>query len=163
MKEDSVTSLLTTYLEPEAILLGLEADSDVEVIRRLGARLEALGRVRASFVPAVLAREATMPTGLPLGGEANVAVPHTDPEHVIGAALALATLARPVSFANMEDPEERLAVRVVFLMALDDKSKQIDMLQKIAETIQKPATIAALGEALTIAEAMAVLDAPAAP
>jgi len=161
MKDDRVTSL-TTYLEPEAILLGLEAESDAEVIRRLGACLEALGRVKASFVPAVLAREATMPTGLPLGGEANVAVPHTDPEHVIGAALALATLARPVSFANMEDPAERLAVRVVFLMALDDKSKQIDMLQKIAETIQRPAAIAALGEARTVAEAIAVLDASAA-
>lgn len=157
-----MTSRLTDYLEPGAILLGLEADSDAEVIRHLGARLEALGRVRASFVPAVLAREATMPTGLPLGGEANVAVPHTDPEHVIGPALALATLAVPVSFANMEDPDERLPVRVVFLMALDDKSKQIDMLQRIAETIQKPATIAALGEARTVADAIAILDATAA-
>lgn len=155
-------SRLTTYLEPGAILLGLEADSDAEVIRRLGARLEALGRVRPSFVPAVLAREAAMPTGLPLGGTANVAVPHTDPEHVLAPSLALATLARPVAFANMEDPNERLPVSVVFLMALDDKSKQIDMLQSIAETIQAPAAIAALGRARSVAEAVAVLDARAA-
>ncbi|MDA4633637.1 PTS sugar transporter subunit IIA, partial [Escherichia coli] len=70
---------------------------------------------------AVLAREAALPTGLPLGLDNNVAIPHTDPEHVLKPGLAMATLCRPVAFCNMEDPEEKLQVSVVFLMALNDK------------------------------------------
>ncbi|MGH6762822.1 MAG: PTS sugar transporter subunit IIA [Phyllobacterium sp.] len=148
---------LMNYLSPEAIILGAEAGSDEAVIRLLAGRLESLGLVHPSFVEAVLAREAKLPTGLPLGGDNNVAIPHTDPEHVIRPALAFATLASPVTFSNMEDPEEKLPVRVVFLMALNDKDKQIEMLQEIAGTIQSPQSIAALIAAQTIDDVRAVL------
>lgn len=135
---------LMNYLDPEAIVLGVEAETDQEVIRLLAERLHSLGYVKPSFAEAVLAREAQLPTGLPLGTDNNVAVPHTDPEHVLKPGLAFATLARPVSFANMEDPDEKLPVRLVFLMALNDKDKQVEMLQQIAGTIQSPETIDAL-------------------
>jgi PTS system galactitol-specific IIA component len=135
---------LMNYLEPEAIVLGLKAATDQDVIRILAGRLESLGYVKPSFAEAVIAREARLPTGLPLGGENNVAVPHTDPVHVLKPGLALATLVDPVLFSNMEDAEEKLKVKVVFLMALNDKDMQVEMLQKIAGTIQSPEVIAAL-------------------
>lgn len=148
---------LMNNLNPGAIVLGVEAESDQAVIRLLADRLEKLGYVHPSFVGAVLAREAVLPTGLPLGGDNNVAVPHTDPEHVIRPGLALATLVKAVSFSNMEDPDEKLAVRVVFLMALNDKDKQIEMLQEIAATIQSPQSIAALVNARSVEDVRAVL------
>jgi PTS system galactitol-specific IIA component len=135
---------LMNYLEPEAIVLGLKAATDQDVIRILAGRLESLGYVKPSFAEAVIAREARLPTGLPLGGENNVAVPHTDPVHVLKPGLALATLVDPVPFSNMEDAEEKLKVKVVFLMALNDKDMQVEMLQEIAGTIQSPEVIAAL-------------------
>ncbi|EJM98848.1 PTS sugar transporter subunit IIA [Phyllobacterium sp. YR531] len=135
---------LMNYLDPGAILLGVEAKSDQEVIRLLAERLHSLGYVKPSFAEAVLAREAQLPTGLPLGGDNNVAVPHTDPEHVLKPGLAFAALTAPVSFSNMEDPDEKLPVRLVFLMALNDKDKQVEMLQEIAGAIQSPETIDAL-------------------
>ncbi len=135
---------LMNYLDPGAIVLGLKAATDHDVIRILADRLQALGYVKPSFADAVIAREVMLPTGLPLGGDNNVAVPHTDPEHVLRPGLALATLVEPVSFSNMEDPDEQLQVSVVFLMALNDKDKQIEMLQEIAGTIQSPEIISAL-------------------
>jgi PTS system galactitol-specific IIA component len=135
---------LMNYLDPGAIVLGLKAATDHDVIRILADRLQALGYVKPSFADAVIAREVMLPTGLPLGGDNNVAVPHTDPEHVLRPGLALATLVEPVSFSNMEDPDEKLQVSVVFLMALNDKDKQIEMLQEIAGTIQSPEIISAL-------------------
>jgi len=135
---------LMSYLDPGAIVLGLKAATDQDVIRILADRLSALGIVKPSFADAVIAREVMLPTGLPLGGDNNVAVPHTDPEHVLRPGLALATLAEPVLFSNMEDPDEKLRVSVVFLMALNDKDKQIEMLQEIAGTIQSPEIISAL-------------------
>ena len=157
MRRADLARTLMNYLSPEAIVLGAEAATDKAVIRLLAGRLESLGTVHQSFVEAVLAREATLPTGLPLGLENNVAIPHTDPEHVIKPALALATLASPVIFSNMEDPDEKLPVRIVFLMALNDKDKQIEMLQEIAGTIQSPQTIASLIAAQTVEDIRAVL------
>ncbi|MEP7456887.1 PTS sugar transporter subunit IIA [Phyllobacterium sp. SB3] len=148
---------LMNYLDPGAILLGVEAKSDQEVIRLLAEQLHSLGHVKPSFSDAVLAREAQLPTGLPLGTDSNVAVPHTDPEHVLKPGLAFATLATPVLFANMEDPDEKLPVRLVFLMALNDKDKQVEMLQQIAGTIQSPETIDALIKSKSVEDVLRLL------
>jgi PTS system galactitol-specific IIA component len=148
---------LMNYLDPGAIVLGLKAATDQDVIRILADRLSALGYVKSSFADAVIAREVMLPTGLPLGGDNNVAVPHTDPEHVLRPGLALATLVEPVLFSNMEDPDEKLQVRVVFLMALNDKDKQIEMLQEIAGTIQSPEIISALIQSKSVEDVSRLL------
>ncbi len=148
---------LMNYLDPGAIVLGLKAATDHDVIRILADRLQALGYVKPSFADAVIAREVMLPTGLPLGGDNNVAVPHTDPEHVLRPGLALATLVEPVSFSNMEDPDEKLQVSVVFLMALNDKDKQIEMLQEIAGTIQSPEIISALIQSKSVEDVSRLL------
>ena len=69
---------LIDHIDPEAILLGVDADTSEAVIRQLASRLETLGYVKPSYADAVVKREQTMPTGLPLGLADNVAVPHTE-------------------------------------------------------------------------------------
>src|SRR5690606_40789485 len=90
-----------SLLHPEAIFVNLDAADSTAVITELGNRLLKLGAVKEGFVEATLAREASMPTGLPLMGEFNAALPHVDIEYVNRPALALATLTRPVIFKNM--------------------------------------------------------------
>ncbi|MBX8812303.1 PTS sugar transporter subunit IIA [Pseudochrobactrum algeriensis] len=131
------TSLFNS-LTADAILLGVEAKTNEEVIRLLASRLHQLGYVKDSYADAVVKREQSMPTGLPLERSDNVAVPHTDPEHVLKAAIAMATLKTPVDFANMEDPDETVGVGTVFLLAINDKDKQIETLQSIMGAIQSP-------------------------
>jgi PTS system galactitol-specific IIA component len=126
---------LADLLESDALLPQLVAHSQADVINALADRLERSGKVHRSYAAAVLSRETLMPTGLPLE-TIHVAIPHTDPVHVIAPAVAVATLVDPVTFASMEDPEEALAVRVVFLLALNDKHRQLAMLQQIATLIQ---------------------------
>ncbi|AMS40964.1 PTS sugar transporter subunit IIA [Aminobacter sp. NyZ550] len=148
---------LMNFLDPQAIALGVEAQDNEAVIRLLAGKLEALGYVRPSYAGAVVRREATMPTGLPLGYALNVAIPHTDPEHVLKPGIALAVLRKPVDFANMEDPDEAVPVGYVFLLAINDKDKQIDMLQEIMDTIQSEAALASLSNARSIEDIGAVL------
>jgi len=131
-----------------------------EAISVLGRRLEERGLVKPTFVAAAVERERTMPTGLPLGDDINVAVPHTDPEHVLRPGLALATLAQPVLFGSMDDPEQMIPVRVVFVMALSERKAQIEMLQSIAEVIQDRKTLDALLAARTVPEVLTALGAP---
>ena len=148
---------LMNHIDPEAIVLGVDTDSREAVIRLLAEKLQAAGYVKDSFADAVLAREASMPTGLPLGHAVNVAVPHTDPEHVLKPGIALATLKKPVAFANMEDPDEPVEVGLVFLMALNDKDRQIEMLQEIMATIHSEEAIAGLMQASSVYDVAAVL------
>ncbi|MBN9275385.1 MAG: PTS sugar transporter subunit IIA, partial [Mesorhizobium sp.] len=62
-----MATTLMEFIDPAAIVLGAEAGDSEAVIRLLGGKLEALGYVKPSFVEAVLRREASLPTGLPLG------------------------------------------------------------------------------------------------
>ena len=145
-----------SILSPQAMCLGMSARTSDEVIRLLGERLIALGKVKADYPDALISRESTMPTGLPLG-TINVAVPHSDPVHVVAPAIALATLEEPVSFGSMDDPEDRIPVQIVIALALTDKDAQIEMLQAVAGFIQNPEALAALAEARTPEEAFSAL------
>lgn len=148
---------LIEHIDPQALMLGIEAASSETVIRLLAARLEELGYVKPSYADAVVQREAALPTGLPLGQAVNVAIPHTDPEHVIRPGVALGVLSAPVDFANMEEPDETVPVGIVFLLAINDKDKQIDMLQEIMEAIQDPATLGRLAAARSADEVRSLL------
>lgn len=148
---------LTSFLDLSTTFVGLDVADRDEAIALLGQRLEGRGLVRPTFVQAAIERERTLPTGLPLPDGVNVAVPHTDPEHVLRPGLAVATLARPVPFGSMDDPEQLIPVSVVFVMALSERKAQIEMLQSISEVIQDRKALDGLLAARTPAEVLAAL------
>lgn len=132
------------FLVPGSVALHYAASDSKDVITHLGNLLFDAGYVRESFVDAALDRESRLPTGLPLSGDVNVAIPHTEVEHVIKPGLAMATLSAPVTFQNMISPEEAVPCRLVFVMALDQPKAQIEMLQEIAGILQNPSLINSL-------------------
>lgn len=129
------------FLVPEAVALHYAAVESKDVISHLGKCLLDAGYVRESFVNAALDRENRLPTGLPLSGDINAAIPHTEVEHVLKPGLAMATLTVPVTFQNMVTPEEAVPCRLVFVMALDQPKAQIEMLQEIAGVLQNSVII----------------------
>jgi PTS system galactitol-specific IIA component len=156
--EHTLTQTLSDFLVPEAVDLGIDAGDASEVIRRIGARLLQAGYTRESFTEAVLEREKTIPTGLPLSGKYNAAIPHTDVEHVRKPGIGMATLVRPVVFKNMVSPEEIVEVRLVFVLALDQPKSQIEMLQEVAQVLQRPEVVAALMEAQNLEQVHVALQ-----
>ncbi|HZW03809.1 MAG TPA: PTS sugar transporter subunit IIA [Anaerolineaceae bacterium] len=148
---------LSQLLAPQAILLRNDAQDSSDVICRLGGLLHQQGCVTDGFIDATLKREASMPTGLPLGGEYNAAIPHVDLEYVRRPAIALATLARPVIFRHIVMPEEEVPVQLVIMLALDQPKSQIDALQQVADLLQNPDAVAGLMAALTPEEVLTLL------
>ena len=134
-------------LEPKGVLLSAKVKESSEVIRLLGEELFKEGYVKESFIDAAIDRESRLPTGLPLAGGINAAIPHTDIEHVLKPGLALATLAEPITFRNMAIPDSNVEVSLVFLLALEQPKAQIEMLQEIAGVLQAPDVVAALMQA----------------
>jgi PTS system galactitol-specific IIA component len=129
------------FLVPGSVALRFTAHDSKEVISHLGNLLFNAGYVRDSFVDAALDRESRLPTGLPLSGDVNAAIPHTEVEHVLKPGLAMATLTTPVNFQNMVMPEEAVPCRLVFVMALDQPKAQVEMLQEIAGILQDQVVI----------------------
>ena len=138
--------------------MGLEATTSEEVIRELGGKLRDQGYVKDNFVEAALEREANLPTGLPLGGEYNAAIPHVDIEYVNKSALGLATLKQDVVFYNMVESDEEVPCRLVIMLALDQPKSQIEMLQSVAAVLQNPDTISKLVHAETTEEIFEILS-----
>jgi PTS system galactitol-specific IIA component len=132
---------LGNLLVKSAILINYPAKDAEDIVSALGGCLLKAGFVKDTFVEAALTREKTMPTGLPLNGSINAAIPHTDVEHVLKAGVAMATLTDPIQFQNMAQPDDSVDVRLVFLLALDKPKAQIEMLQEIAGILQNSTLI----------------------
>ena len=152
-----MTSKLIEYLVTEAIMLDADVSSAEEIIRSLSKKLMDVGYVRDTFADAAVARESSIPTGLPLGGMINAAIPHTEIEHVLKPGVGMATLKKPVIFQNMISPEESVEVRLVFILALNQPKSQIEMLQEVAGVIQDPKLVMDLVNAKTTEQVMAAL------
>lgn len=149
---------ISDFLHPEAIILQMDAKNSEDVIRNLGEKLYSLGFVKDNFVKATLEREAKMPTGIPLGGDVNAAIPHVDIEFVNKSALGLATLRQPVVFYNMVENDVEVPCRLVIMLALDAPKSQVEMLQEVAGILQQPEIIKALMAARTPEEVFTALS-----
>jgi PTS system galactitol-specific IIA component len=135
-------------LSADLCIAGLVADSSDGVVRALAQKLLAAGRVRPSFEMAALAREKRSPTGLPFPGQ-GVAMPHAEPEHVVMPAIAVASLAKPVSFRQMGAPGVKLDVSLVVMPALTDKEQAAGELARLVGLLQDETLRRALVQAET--------------
>lgn len=121
----------------DAAIARLDAADDQSVLAALAERLTAAGHVTETFAAAVRDRERQYPTGLPT--LVPCAIPHTDPQRVRRSGLAVATLARPVSFGVMgTSEEERLDVELVIMLVLGDGHSQVGALQHLVSRLHDP-------------------------
>jgi len=120
-------------IDSSLVALSCQAESDTEILDMLASRLEAGERVHQSFGSALTARERQFPTGLPVSG--GVAIPHTDPNHVIHDSIAIATLSRPVPFREMAGGGV-LDVSLVVVLALGDADSHLGLLQRVLKAVQ---------------------------
>ncbi|MBC7264363.1 MAG: PTS sugar transporter subunit IIA [Chloroflexi bacterium] len=123
-------------LKPEHVLTDLHASNPKEAIRKLTRPLVQSGHVESAFAKDVWEREQTFPTGLPTQPLA-VAIPHADPDHVKQSAISIGVLRSPVRFRQMgTDGSVVLEVRLIFLLAIKEREKQVELIQQLVSVIQ---------------------------
>ncbi|MFA0441280.1 hypothetical protein BCU70_14820 [Vibrio sp. 10N.286.49.C2] len=137
----------------ELLVSSLNASTSEEVLRQLANVLTEHGYVKASFSDAIVAREGIFPTGL--GG---LAIPHTDREHTITDAIAVAVLSHPVEFVMMGSEDEVCLVSVVFMLAMSSNDAQIETLQTIMGYAQSREALEALTRSAGVDEMYQVLS-----
>lgn len=141
--DESAPGLL---LVPELVLLGEPATTDEGIIRRLSEHLYRNGMVHASHADATVERERVYPTGLELGA-VNAALPHTDAEHVVHNAIAVAVPTAPITFHHMADPDVLTDVGVVIMLAINHKDGMVPLLARLALMLQDGTTLPAMASA----------------
>lgn len=123
-------------MDVDLIELQLDVENYQEVIHTLGQKMLDNGYVKDTYIDAVLKREQSLPTGLDLGS-IGVAIPHTDEGlHVNLSHIAVGVLKHPVKFGSMVDPQEKLNVYIVLLLAVKDQNIQIRLLKKLMTVFQ---------------------------
>jgi len=139
-------------------LYPLETETKEKTIEALANLLFSNGFVKESYINGVLSREKDYPTGLPTS-EMGVAIPHTDSIHVNQQAVAVGILKNPVPFGIMGDSEgSTIDVKLIFMLAVPDKDKVMQVLEQVMEIMQKPEFLRSLVETTDKSTLITMLD-----
>lgn len=133
-------------LRQDLVVRDLEASSDQGAIEKLATFLHEKGLVKESYIHAIMEREKVFSTGLPTGS-IGVAIPHTDVEHVNEAAVAIGILKDPVPFTVMASEDDKVDVKVMFMLAVKEPHAQIELLQTLMGVLSDPALLESISEA----------------
>ena len=142
----------------EHILIRVDAKDARDAIHKLTAPLVETGHVMSEFAEDVWKREQSFPTGLPTQPFA-IAMPHADPDHVNGSAVCIGVLKDPVRFAQMgTDGSISLDVHLLFMLAIKEQEKQVEMIQQLMALIQSASLLEGLSEAKDSGEALILIQ-----
>lgn len=133
-----------------------ERDSP-SVITYLCERLAEKEYINGKYLQEVLKREVIHPTGLPTLPYGS-AVPHANPIGVKKTGIALAILRDPISFYAMDNPKNKIDVRLVFLMTFMD-GNQVAMLRWISNVISNQSIVKTIAESETSDQAYNAIEA----
>jgi len=123
------------WTNEKLIITNMEVKNAEMAIRTLAGVLLEQGYVRSSFENAILAREEVYPTGLPTSGF-HVAIPHTDPEHVIQPAMAFGVLSAPVEFKEMGNPDSVVNIDLICMLAITKADAMVELLGTLVQIFQ---------------------------
>jgi PTS system galactitol-specific IIA component len=130
----------------DLVLDGVNASNVPDLLREMAQVLVDKGYCAPGYVTAVLEREASHPSALPMPAH-KIAIPHADSTHVHRSAMVFARLRNPVEFRSMGNPEERLQVSMVSMFALKEKNRIGDLLETLITVYQQEEILNAIYDA----------------
>lgn len=104
---------------------------------QLSEMLHSKGYVKESYAESILAREERHPTGLMVEDLVNIAIPHTDVEHVLQPSMVVVKNQKnPFRFFRMDDPDQEIPVEVVFLLVVKESDGYVNFLAALTNLFQ---------------------------
>jgi len=131
-----------------------------DALRRLSKVFIADGLAEPEFTDGILKREILYPTGLRLEDGTGVAIPHTDCDKVIRSQIGFMSLEKPVIFTQMGgEPEDKVEVRMIFMLCLKEAHEQLDTLQNLMSLFQNQEQMAELYQCSDVETYMKIIAA----
>ncbi|MFK3661486.1 PTS sugar transporter subunit IIA [Scandinavium sp. NPDC088450] len=143
-------STISEFISPSLITLKAAYDCQEDFFKHSFQALYLQEYVEASYLNKIVAREKEYPTGLVAAG-LNIAIPHTDPQHIKKPFIAITQLATPLPFFVMGTTDERVDVDWIFSLGVTQAENQIFLLQTLMSIFSHHERVEAL-KALTSAD-----------
>lgn len=116
-------------LSKDLVFLDVEHETSDEFLNSISDELLEKGYVKESFKDAILKREEEYPTAI--GTEKyNLAIPHTDSEHVNKPGIAFVRLKKECKFKEMCTNND-INVNMAFVLLVTKKEEQVSLLSKL--------------------------------
>lgn len=107
------------------------------LLRELSVVLQEKGYVKETYQESILNREKMHPTGLMVEDLINIAIPHTDVEHVLKPSMVVVKHSSDsFKFYRMDDPEIEIPVDVVFLLVVKESEGYVNFLAALTNLFQ---------------------------
>lgn len=148
---------LLDLLSKSLIVPSLAVSDADGCIRALVRAMADEGHALPEYAEDVIRRERTFPTGLPTKPVA-VAMPHADPDYLQRSCVAIGISEVGVPFGQMgTDGDVQVNARLIFLLGIKEREKQVDMIRELMALIQNESLLASLAEASDAATAWDLL------
>ena len=113
----------------------MECSTKEEFFQQVHDKVFGLGYVTEDFNKKILEREGIFPTALNLG-EYGVAIPHTDAEYIKEEFISICTFKDSIELSSMEDQNEKVQVKLAFVLGLNQPHNQLQVLTELMSIIQ---------------------------
>ncbi|MBS4210477.1 PTS sugar transporter subunit IIA [Bacillus sp. FJAT-50079] len=132
--------MLKQYLHGDLVFLDQKYNDYEGLLSKIMETLVSNNYVEKEFEEALIEREREFPTGLQLDGYA-VAIPHGGAQYVKQDFISLVTLKNPITMNRMDNPQESLAVDVLFIIGFGNSETHLSCLKELMGLIQDPKVI----------------------
>lgn len=120
----------------ELTVLDLDAETPDQIFDVMGKRFEELGYVNERYIPSIKKRESMYPTALPTEPY-PIAIPHTEADAIVKPFIAPVRLKNTISWGDMSDPDNKLDVKVAFMLGFYEPGAHIELLQILMHNFQR--------------------------
>lgn len=113
----------------ELVSINVEVDSEEQLFSYVAKKLKEGRYVKESYFEGITKREEEFPTGL-ITKKLNIALPHSDPEHIIEPFIYIVRINDDVTVKQMGDNQE-MKVKDFFFLGIKEPSGQVGVLQSL--------------------------------
>lgn len=121
--------------EEDQVVFFNDKTSFKNVIETLSENLIKKDLVKPEYPKEVILREKKFPTGLPTR-PFGVSIPHTDAKWTNHNAISIGVLKHPIKQVIMGSNDTEVDIDIVFMLALDQSNKQLNILSKLMTVFQ---------------------------
>ena len=120
----------TALFKPELVFFDMECKDREDFFQQLHDKLDAMGYIKDTWLEGITTREKNYHTGLRCEA-AEIAIPHTDPQHLEKPYIAIVKPKTPIRFEHMAGAGEDVDAQLIINLGVQRDGGQVGVLQNL--------------------------------
>ena len=120
----------TALFKPELVFFDMDCKDRDDFFNQLHDKLDAMDYIQDTWYEGITTREKNYPTGLRCEA-AEIAIPHTDPQHLKKPYIAVIKPKNPVCFEHMAGVDSDVDAQLIINLGVERDGGQVAVLQNL--------------------------------